>query len=158
MALLTLEKGTFLYTEAETMAYLSAGRDNSYGVYQLSENGKWFQKYKIGFSRGFPGCEGYSLWTYEDDGSCSETFLWANDDYYTTQDENAENALTPPGTEFEEAISLAFELMGIPNADHSPSVTFDVAADYANDPSYSIIMTFTPTDYTQLKKKIDQYA
>ena len=146
-SLLKRESRTSLYVEDNYSGIFNGYGGRSYDVFELSENGKWYRRYSISNSRGGPIGMGYSLWTYEDDGSSEETLL-----YYEGDDEEA---LTPPGTDLDDALSLGFEMMGIQKADYPPSVTFEVTDNYG-DNATTIISS--PTDYTQFKEKINQYS
>ena len=61
-------------------------------------------------------------------------------------------------TEFEEALSLGFEIMGIPRTDYALSTTFNVTGTYDDDTNTFMTMVSIPTDYTHFTEKMDQYA
>ena len=158
VSLLSLESGAVLYTEDSYSSIFALDYNSSYRLHKLSENKKWIQKYSIESSIRGTGIDAYSFWTYEDDGSRKEAILWGGNSFYQYNDRN-EEALTPPGTDFDDALSLGLEMMGIPRPDCPPSITFEVTSDDNSDEdNFLIMVSITPTDYTHFKERMNQYT
>ncbi len=160
--LITLKDGIYLYTEENVTGKFIDYSDYVVSLYQLTDDGKWIRKYKMGQSGGGTSEVSYSLWKYVNKNKYKETVLWA-DSEYRVYHENVKIA-TSPGTSWDNAIALGFKQMGIPemapNSGQSEKLSYVLSLKY--DVAMNLVggnadFTSVLTDKTEFRKNMKPY-